>query len=169
MWIISVLRKSGFLKGRKHPKTYKSKSVYGFWEKNSLSFWNMDARNARKAIREKVQVGATLGACKLWISQGRMCSKEIYNTQLQMFAGNLNRCCWWLHSNRMCDELLPTVVDAIKRCKSKVSACTNCIALVLPGVFKSSLSTADSIEAKCMRGLVVLDACLPSLFQRNKR
>lgn len=73
---------------------YLSKSVYGIKAKNNLSFWNMNARSARKAMREKVWVGATLRDCNLWIPQGRMYWKEIYETFLQEFAGShWNRCC----------------------------------------------------------------------------
>ena len=61
--------------------------MYGFWEKNGLLFCNMNTRKTRKVIREKVQVGATLGARKLRSSQSGMYQKEIYNTQMQMFAG----------------------------------------------------------------------------------
>ena len=57
----------------------KSKSVYDYEEKNNLSICNMVAYKARKALYEKVQVRATLIGCNLWISQGRMCRKKIYN------------------------------------------------------------------------------------------
>ena len=57
-----------------------SKSVYDLKEKNNLLFWNMDTLETRKVTSERVQVGATLRDCNLWIPQGRMCWKKIYNT-----------------------------------------------------------------------------------------
>lgn len=56
-----------------------SKSVYDHKEKNNLLSCNMDTYNTRKVLCEKVQVYATLIGCNLWISQGRMCKKKIYN------------------------------------------------------------------------------------------
>ena len=60
----------------------KSKSVCDSKEKNDLLFCNMDTWGDRKVNHEKVQVDTTLRDRNLWISQGRMCWKEIYNTLL---------------------------------------------------------------------------------------
>lgn len=53
--------------------------MYDYEEKNNLSICNMVAYKARKVLYEKLQVCATLIGRNLWISQGRMCKKEIYN------------------------------------------------------------------------------------------
>jgi len=46
----------------------------------------------RKVKHEGVQVDATLTACKLWISQGRMCWTETYEGVSSSSACDQSRC-----------------------------------------------------------------------------
>ena len=83
-----------------------------FEEINDLLFCNMNMHEARKATCKKVQICATVKDCNLWISQGTMCKKEIYNTSLQDFCWfSQNQCRCYLQLNQLCDELSPTAVD----------------------------------------------------------
>ena len=89
-----------------------SKSVCSFEEINDLLFCNMNMHEARKATCKKVRICATVKDCNLWISQGTMCKKEIYNTSLQDFCWfSQNQCRCYLQPNKLCDELSPTAVD----------------------------------------------------------
>ena len=89
-----------------------SKSVCSFEEINDLLFCNMNMHETRKATCKKVRICATVKDCNLWISQGTMCKKEIYNTSLQDFCWfSQNQCRCYLQPNKLCDELSPTAVD----------------------------------------------------------